>query len=194
MAADNSERRRWPVGSVLHAATISRSPSTDAILLCKPSDSSKLLPIRRPTSPCVFSVPENSIHPSIYPTADCMGDLQSWPPKRNGTLIDASLSPSPSPPRSNPHPSSIGDDIWRRAENAAGDIVRRFQPTMASERKRNAVIEHLQWLIKAYVGGEKRTMCAAFVELLLPQFTKMGEQDVSGASSSALMMLYENQC
>ncbi|KAL5991276.1 hypothetical protein ACLOJK_012183 [Asimina triloba] len=84
-----------------------------------------------------------------------MGDLQSWPPKRNATLIDASLSPSPSPPRSNPHPSSIGDDIWRRAENAAGDIVRRFQPTMASERKRNAVIEHLQWLIKAYVGGEE---------------------------------------
>ncbi|XP_058110604.1 uncharacterized protein LOC131253574 isoform X2 [Magnolia sinica] len=83
-----------------------------------------------------------------------MGDLQSWPPQRNGAWIEESTSPLPSSSPSNPNPSSIRGDSWRRAEETAHEIICRIQPTVVSEQRRKAVIDYVQRLIRGCVGSE----------------------------------------
>ncbi|KAH0460991.1 hypothetical protein IEQ34_008566 [Dendrobium chrysotoxum] len=59
-------------------------------------------------------------------------------------------SPESHPP--NPNPSAIETSVWWQAELAALGIIRRIHPTLASELRRNNVVESLHKLIGIDVG------------------------------------------
>ncbi|KAG5552833.1 hypothetical protein RHGRI_010814 [Rhododendron griersonianum] len=77
-----------------------------------------------------------------------MGDLRS----SIGTAAEERRAPSPPP--SNPSPSSIGSERWAIAEEATQEILCRVQPTVESEKRRRKVIDYVQRLIRGCVGCE----------------------------------------
>lgn len=87
-----------------------------------------------------------------------MGDVRVSPPRENDAL------PGDDPPLAlesrslNPHPSKIGADSWRLAEQTVEGIIQRIQPTRVSDQRRGQVVEYVRNLIKG----------VAYAEVLLP--------------------------
>lgn len=81
-----------------------------------------------------------------------MGDLQVFLPQ-NGVLEETQLA-SPSPPSSNPHPASIGAESWRSAEKTIHEIICRIRPTVVSEKRRKAVVDFVQSVIRERLDSE----------------------------------------
>ena len=86
-----------------------------------------------------------------------MGDLRSWSLEQNGAVAEdkpssSSFSSFSSLLPSNPTP--IGVDYWRRAEEATQAIISQVQPTVVSERRRKAVIDYVQRLIRGRLRCE----------------------------------------
>ncbi|XP_059626388.1 uncharacterized protein LOC132269266 [Cornus florida] len=83
-----------------------------------------------------------------------MGDLQLCCRQPNGLVLEdhlfpPSFSPPPSPSASsNPDPSSVQDDSWVVAEKTAQEVVCCVQSTIASDKKRDDVIEYVHRLIR----------------------------------------------
>lgn len=87
-----------------------------------------------------------------------MSDLQVCSPRPHGILLGDEyscphLSRLPFPAL-NSDPSLITSENWSRAENTAGDILRRIQPTLVAEQKRQEVIDYVQGLIRTRIGCE----------------------------------------
>ncbi|XP_008798573.2 uncharacterized protein LOC103713424 isoform X2 [Phoenix dactylifera] len=82
-----------------------------------------------------------------------MGDLQAWVPQPNGAAGDGNPQP-PTVQPSNPHPSAIRAESWRRAEQATQEVIQCIQPTVVSEQRRRAVVEYVQKLIRGYLAIE----------------------------------------
>jgi hypothetical protein len=81
-----------------------------------------------------------------------MGDLEPWPVQSNGHLSEsnpASLLHSYPP---NPDPTTIDEATWQRAEEAAQEVIRHVHPTIASEKRRKAVVEYVNHIITKYIG------------------------------------------
>lgn len=79
-------------------------------------------------------------------------------------------SPCETAPPSNPW--FIGSQRWSEAENAAQGIISKFQPTNAAERKRDAVINYLQKLLKANLD------CEVFAYGSVPLKTYLPDGDI----------------
>ncbi|KAG1338138.1 hypothetical protein COCNU_04G004440 [Cocos nucifera] len=77
----------------------------------------------------------------------------AWVPQPNGAAGDGNPQPPPAQP-SNPHPSAIRAESWRRAEQATQDVIQCIQPTVVSEQRRGAVVDYVQKLIRKYLGTE----------------------------------------
>lgn len=76
-----------------------------------------------------------------------MDDLQAWIPQSIGEAGDGNTQP-PSAQQSNPEPSEISAESWRRAEQATQEVIKCIQPTVISEQRRRAVVEYVQKLIR----------------------------------------------
>ena len=87
-----------------------------------------------------------------------MGDLRDWSPEPNGAAAEerpSSSSPAPED-RGMAEVAAIGAEYWKRAEDATQGIIAQVQPTVVSEKRRRAVIDFVQRLIKGYLGCEVR--------------------------------------
>ncbi|XP_010922725.1 uncharacterized protein [Elaeis guineensis] len=82
-----------------------------------------------------------------------MDDLQAWVPEPNGAAWDGNPQSPPAQP-SNPHPSAIRAESWRRAEQATQEVIQCIQPTVVSEQRRRDVVVYVQKLIRGYMGTE----------------------------------------
>lgn len=76
-----------------------------------------------------------------------MDDLPAWVPQPNGAAGDGNPR-SPSAQPSNPNPSAIRAESWRRAEQASQEVIQCIQPTVVSDQRRRAVMEYVQNLIR----------------------------------------------
>lgn len=84
-----------------------------------------------------------------------MGDLRSWSLEQNGAVAEDKPSSSSSFSSLLPsNPTAIGADYWRRAEEATQAIISQVQPTVVSERRRKAVIDYVQRLIRGRLRCE----------------------------------------
>ncbi|XP_022997710.1 uncharacterized protein LOC111492589 [Cucurbita maxima] len=87
-----------------------------------------------------------------------MSDLQVCSPRHHGILLGGDyscphLSRLPFPTL-NSDPSLITSENWLRAENTAGCILRRIQPTCVAEQKRQEIVDYVQGLIRTRIGCE----------------------------------------
>ncbi|CAA7392929.1 unnamed protein product [Spirodela intermedia] len=83
-----------------------------------------------------------------------MGDVRDSPPRENGVLA-GDAPPLALESRSlNPHPSKIGADSWRLAEQAVEGIIQRIQPTRVTDQRRRQVVEYVRNLIKGVAYAE----------------------------------------
>lgn len=87
-----------------------------------------------------------------------MGDLRDWSPEPNGAVLEERPPLSSSLPSS---PSSVfstnqtgSAEYWQRAEEATQGVIAQVQPTQVSERRRKAVIDYVQRLIRGCIGCE----------------------------------------
>ncbi|EXC72073.1 hypothetical protein L484_000192 [Morus notabilis] len=78
-----------------------------------------------------------------------MGDLRDWSPEPNGVLVEERPSPSN-------QTGAIGAEYWKRAEEATQGIIAQVQPTVVSGKRRRAVIDYVQRLIRGFLGCEVR--------------------------------------
>ncbi|XP_024017897.1 uncharacterized protein LOC21404798 [Morus notabilis] len=76
-----------------------------------------------------------------------MGDLRDWSPEPNGVLVEERPSPSN-------QTGAIGAEYWKRAEEATQGIIAQVQPTVVSGKRRRAVIDYVQRLIRGFLGCE----------------------------------------
>ncbi|XP_022950092.1 uncharacterized protein LOC111453279 [Cucurbita moschata] len=84
-----------------------------------------------------------------------MGDLRSWSFEQNGGVAEEKPSSSSSFSTLLPsNPTAIGADYWRRAEEATQAIIAQVQPTVFSEKRREAVIDHVQRLLRGHLRFE----------------------------------------
>ena len=84
-----------------------------------------------------------------------MGDLRSWSFEQNGGVAEEKPSSSSSFSTLLPsNPTAIGADYWRRAEEATQAIIAQVQPTVFSEKRRKAVIDHVQRLLRGHLRFE----------------------------------------
>ncbi|XWS13061.1 hypothetical protein CRYUN_Cryun36dG0005100 [Craigia yunnanensis] len=80
-----------------------------------------------------------------------MGDLRDWSPEQNGVASKERSSLSSS---SSSNQAGIGAEYWKKAEEATQGIIAQVQPTVVSEKRRKAVIDYVQRLIRNYLGCE----------------------------------------
>lgn len=69
-----------------------------------------------------------------------------------------------------PNRLEIGAENWAAAERAAGEIIRKVQPTSVSEERRKEVVDYIQRLIWDCLGAEVKILYSyvfAFHRLLL---------------------------
>lgn len=97
-----------------------------------------------------------------------MGDLrEDWSSELNGAVVEerpssaSSLSSSPSSLFSSNQASAaaaagISAEYWKKAEEATQGVIAQVQPTDVSERRRKAVIDYVQRLIRGCLGCEVR--------------------------------------
>ena len=87
-----------------------------------------------------------------------MGDLRDWSIEVNGAVLEdgpsSSKSLSSPPPPLSSNQTAIGSEYWQRAEEATQGIIGQVQPTVVSEKRRRAVIDYVQRLIRGYLGYE----------------------------------------
>lgn len=86
-----------------------------------------------------------------------MGDLRSWSLEQNGAVAEEKPSSSSSSSFSSlllSNPTAIDSDCWPRAEEATQAIISQVQPTVVSERRRKAVIDYVQRLIRGRLRCE----------------------------------------
>lgn len=88
-----------------------------------------------------------------------MGDLRDWSPEPNGAVLEErspSSSSLPSSPSSvfSTNQTGISAAYWQRAEEATQGVIAQVQPTDVSERRRKAVIDYVQRLIRGCIGCE----------------------------------------
>ncbi|KAK9125901.1 hypothetical protein Scep_014747 [Stephania cephalantha] len=131
-----------------------------------------------------------------------MGELQSLQP--NGFAIEdhrlfaaAPSSPLSSSSSANPDPSLIGDDCWLRAVETTREIICRIQPTIVSERRREAVIDYVQRLIRGYLGCEVFPFGSVPLKTYLPDgdidLTALCVQNVEDALASDVRAVLERE-
>ncbi|KAL4021490.1 hypothetical protein IC575_020291 [Cucumis melo] len=112
-----------------------------------------------------------------------MGDLRSWSLEQNGAVAEdkpssssfssfSSLLPS--------NPTAIGVDYWGRAEEATQAIISQVQPTVVSERRRKAVIDYVQRLIR----GRLRCEVFPFGSVPLKTYLPDGDIDLTALGGS----------
>ncbi|XP_004302534.1 PREDICTED: uncharacterized protein LOC101304393 [Fragaria vesca subsp. vesca] len=86
-----------------------------------------------------------------------MGDLRACSPEPNGAVLEdrpTSSSSSSLPSSSSSLLSVSTAEYWRRAEAATQGVIAQVQPTDVSERRRRAVIDYVQRLIRGFLGCE----------------------------------------
>ncbi|KAF4393950.1 hypothetical protein G4B88_025919 [Cannabis sativa] len=139
-----------------------------------------------------------------------MGDLRDWSPELNGVVLEdrpsssSSLSSSPPPPPllQPPPPLSlnqtvIGLEYWQRAEEATQGIIGQVQPTVVSERRRRAVIDYVQRLIRGYLGCEVFPFGSVPLKTYLPDgdidLTAFGGLNVEEALANDVCSVLERE-
>ncbi|XP_022925116.1 uncharacterized protein LOC111432455 [Cucurbita moschata] len=84
-----------------------------------------------------------------------MGDLRFWSLEQNGAVAEDKPSSSSSFSSLLPsNPEAIDADYWRRAEEVTQAIIWQVQPTVVSERRREAVIDYVQRLLRGHLQCE----------------------------------------
>lgn len=84
-----------------------------------------------------------------------MGDLRDCSPEPNGIVVEERPSSSSSSSTfSSNQTAAIGAEYWKRAEEATQGVISQVQPTVVSEKRRRAVIEYVQRLIRGFLGCE----------------------------------------
>lgn len=110
-----------------------------------------------------------------------MGDLRSWSLEQNGAVAEDKPSSSSSFSSLLPsNPTAIGADYWRRAEEATQAIISQVQPTVVSERRRKAVIDYVQRLIR----GRLRCEVFPFGSVPLKTYLPDGDIDLTALGGS----------
>ncbi|KAK9153416.1 hypothetical protein Sjap_000896 [Stephania japonica] len=137
-----------------------------------------------------------------------MGELQSLQPNGFAIAIEdrlfaAAAAAAPSSPLSsssssaNPDPSLIGDDCWLRAVETTREILGRIQPTVVSERRREAVIDYVQRLIRGFLGCEVFPFGSVPLKTYLPDgdidLTALCIQNVEDALASDVRAVLERE-
>lgn len=114
-----------------------------------------------------------------------MGDIEDLALPPDTYLLEDPLFAPPfiSPLLSNPSPTSICKECWKLAEETAEDIIKLIQPTVESEKKRKAVIEHVQGLIKSCVVGSE---VFPFGSVPLKTYLPDGDIDLTALSGHAV--------
>ncbi|XP_062094715.1 uncharacterized protein LOC133800703 [Humulus lupulus] len=138
-----------------------------------------------------------------------MGDLRDWSPELNGAALEdmpsssSSLSSSPPPPPLlQPPPLSlnqtvIGSEYWQRAEEATQGIIGQVQPTVVSEKRRRAVIDYVQRLIRGFLGCEVFPFGSVPLKTYLPDgdidLTAFGGLNVEEALANDVCSVLERE-
>ncbi|CAN6715411.1 unnamed protein product [Malus baccata var. baccata] len=144
-----------------------------------------------------------------------MGDLRDWSPEPNGAVLDererasSSSSLSSSPPSqfssnqqaaaaaSASAPTAISAEYWLRAEEATQGVIAQVQPTDVSERRRKAVIDYAQRLIKSCLGCEVFPFGSVPLKTYLPDgdidLTAFGGMNVEEALANDVCAVLERE-
>ncbi|KAK9723683.1 hypothetical protein RND81_05G017700 [Saponaria officinalis] len=64
--------------------------------------------------------------------------------------------------------SSVGQEVWARAEAATDEIIRQVQPTVVSEERRRDVVDYVHSLLKGFLGCEVFPLGSVPLKTYLP--------------------------
>ncbi len=86
---------------------------------------------------------KEEIAPQVVLWEGCMGDPERWPQASSLTpegvsLFSAAFSAS----------VAKGNDWWAKAEEWAAELITCIQPTWSSEKRRQSVVDYVQFLIR----------------------------------------------
>ncbi|KAM1386839.1 hypothetical protein PS1_033256 [Malus domestica] len=144
-----------------------------------------------------------------------MGDLRDWSPEPNGAVLEeterasssSSLSSSPSSQSSSNQQAAaaasasaaaaISAEYWLRAEEATQRVIAQVQTTDVSERRRKAVIDYVQRLIKSSLGCEVFPFGSVPLKTYLPDgdidLTAFGGMNVEEALANDVCAVLERE-
>ncbi|KAH0995142.1 hypothetical protein GBA52_019006 [Prunus armeniaca] len=138
-----------------------------------------------------------------------MGDLrEDWSSELNGAVVEerpssaSSLSSSPSSLFSSNQASAaaeegISAEYWKKAEEATQGVIAQVQPTDVSERRRKAVIEYVQRLIRGCLGCEVFPFGSVPLKTYLPDgdidLTAFGGMNVEEALANDVCSVLERE-